>query len=270
MRRVRTSWTGILLLALSVIGGACVGSSWAKGPEDTNTAVYASSGGKRLIARYDLKARRVTLKLPDGKSVMLPEAVSASGARYSDGTMTFWEHQGTATLYKGEMALFEGKEVPGGHADEAGNIGASQSYCTAVAGASICDGVARYASNLKKTDTDFGNPSLVDPFECELNMGRGKEPIRASCTNFVHKVMVKGDWASVQFLLAPVEKRYMKLPVMADGSLHFLMKKDKSGNWRGVRWFLGSETPSLTGKQVKEFAVSGKVLTGLGWMVEEE
>jgi putative lipoprotein len=26
----------------------------------------------------------------------LPQAVSASGARFTDGTSTFWEHQGTA------------------------------------------------------------------------------------------------------------------------------------------------------------------------------
>jgi membrane-bound inhibitor of C-type lysozyme len=268
MRRVW--WVGIFFLALSVTGGTFVDPSPAKSPEDTHTAVYVSSEGKRLIARFDVKAGRVALKLPDGTGVTLPQAVSASGARYSSGAVTFWEHQGTATLYRGETTLFEGKEVPGDSPDEAGNIGASLSVCNAVAGAPICDGIARYAEDLKKRDKGFGSPSLVDPFECELNMGRGKEPIRASCTNFVHKVVVKGDWASVAFRLAPVEKKYKKLPVMADGSLHFLMKKDKSGGWRGVRWFLGSQTPSLTGKEVKELAISRSVLTGLGWWVEEE
>ena len=145
-----------------------------------------------------------------------------------------------------------------------------QLSCAAVARASLCDGVVRDASDLKRTDKDFGNPSLVDPFECQLYAGEGKKFIEGVCTNMVHKVIVKGDWASVGFLLAPVERRYRKSPVMADGSLYFLMKKDKSANWRGVHWFLGSQTPSLTKKQAKELAISGRVLTGLGWWVEEE
>ncbi len=33
-----------------------------------------------------------------GDTLTLPRAVSASGARYSDGTSTFWEHQGAALL----------------------------------------------------------------------------------------------------------------------------------------------------------------------------
>jgi putative lipoprotein len=34
----------------------------------------------------------------------LPIAVSASGARYSDGTYTFWEHQGTALFELADTA----------------------------------------------------------------------------------------------------------------------------------------------------------------------
>jgi membrane-bound inhibitor of C-type lysozyme len=34
----------------------------------------------------------------DGREVVLPRAVSGSGARYTDGTTTFWEHAGRARL----------------------------------------------------------------------------------------------------------------------------------------------------------------------------
>jgi membrane-bound inhibitor of C-type lysozyme len=37
------------------------------------------------------------VKLP-GRDLRLPLARSASGARYSDGAHTLWEHQGTARL----------------------------------------------------------------------------------------------------------------------------------------------------------------------------
>jgi hypothetical protein len=57
---------------------------------------------------------------------------------------------------------------------------------------------------------------------------------------------------------------------MADGTLCFLMKKGKDGVWRGVHWFLGSDTPSLGRDKMKALGMSDDVLTGLGWRVEEE
>jgi membrane-bound inhibitor of C-type lysozyme len=271
MRNIRAYCTGLLsLLTLFVTWGVCIESCYAKDPENTATAAYFSSRGERLTARFDMKAKKVTLTLPDGKSLTLPEAVSASGARYSDGKMTFWEHQGTATLFKGELAIFEGKEAPQGSPDRAEKETASPSPCAAVADARICDGVTRYAANLKKTDKDFGNPSPVDPFECQLDACKGKQPINALCRNVVDKIAVKGDYASVAFVVAPAKKKYEKLPIMADGALCFLMKKDKTGTWRGTGWFLGSDAPSLSKKKMKELGISAGVLAGVGWKVEEE
>ncbi|GGI54243.1 YbaY family lipoprotein [Oxalicibacterium solurbis] len=49
-----------------------------------------------LIARFG--DEKVELMLP-GRTVTLPQVISGSGARYSDGSTTFWN--------KGDMALFE-------------------------------------------------------------------------------------------------------------------------------------------------------------------
>ncbi|MGF7158690.1 membrane-bound inhibitor of C-type lysozyme [Rhodoligotrophos appendicifer] len=43
-------------------------------------------------------AKTAVIDLPEGRSLRLPIAISGSGARYSDGTSSFWEHQGSATF----------------------------------------------------------------------------------------------------------------------------------------------------------------------------
>ncbi|NLI45575.1 MAG: lysozyme inhibitor [Acidobacteria bacterium] len=71
--------------------------------------VYVSATGERLSARFDNVADAVTVTLPSGRTVTLPRAVSGSGARYSDGTDTFWEHHGEGTFTTGETTVFQGK-----------------------------------------------------------------------------------------------------------------------------------------------------------------
>lgn len=71
-------------------------------------ACYRTGDGKTAMASFDLGRDLVTVILPDGRSATLPAAPSASGARYSDGTETFWEHQGSARFFNGETLLFEG------------------------------------------------------------------------------------------------------------------------------------------------------------------
>ena len=78
-------------------------------PEPRITAAcYRSGDGKTVAASFDLGRNLVTVTLPDGRSVTLPAALSASGARYSDGKETFWEHQGSGRFFTGETLLFEG------------------------------------------------------------------------------------------------------------------------------------------------------------------
>lgn len=64
---------------------------------------YASASGERFEARYcsltDGSLRFVKVKMPDGKEVTLPQAVSASGVRYTDEReLVWWEHQGTVRV----------------------------------------------------------------------------------------------------------------------------------------------------------------------------
>jgi inhibitor of cysteine peptidase len=80
------------------------------------TACYRSGDGKIAVASFDLGRDLVTVTLPDGRSVTLPAAPSASGARYSDGKDTFWEHQGSGRFFTGETLLFSGVFQDTGHA----------------------------------------------------------------------------------------------------------------------------------------------------------
>ncbi len=75
-------------------------------------ATYLADDGRQVDACFDLPAKRVTVRLPDSTVLTLPVAISGSGARYSNGGKTFWEHQGTGRLMEGEKLLFEGKIKP--------------------------------------------------------------------------------------------------------------------------------------------------------------
>jgi membrane-bound inhibitor of C-type lysozyme len=60
---------------------------------------YESANGDRFVARYgslsDGTLHFVKLKMPDGREYTLPQAVSGSGARYTnDREIVWWEHQG--------------------------------------------------------------------------------------------------------------------------------------------------------------------------------
>lgn len=92
----------LLLLALC-------GTSGLFASEKEPVAVYVSEQGQRLTARFDIPGRKVRLVLPGGKTLTLPVAMSGSGARYSNGAQTFWEHQGSAIYEEGETLLFESK-----------------------------------------------------------------------------------------------------------------------------------------------------------------
>ena len=65
---------------------------------DIIEATFVCPDGTSMDTVFDNAADTVTVTLPDG-TVTLPRAVSASGARYSDGTITFWN--------KGDEALVE-------------------------------------------------------------------------------------------------------------------------------------------------------------------
>jgi putative lipoprotein len=67
-----------------------------------------------LKVRYDSRSQMATV-IAQGSTFELPIARSGSGARYSDGKTTFWEHQGEA-LFETPGASFTGckrQGVPG-------------------------------------------------------------------------------------------------------------------------------------------------------------
>lgn len=87
-------------------------------------AVYVLATGEQMAAQFDLPARTVTVTLPNGHIVTLPAAVSASGARYSNGKETFWEHQGIGRFFVKDELRFEGAHrVAGTSAPAAGGPG---------------------------------------------------------------------------------------------------------------------------------------------------
>jgi membrane-bound inhibitor of C-type lysozyme len=80
----------ILSLAALVVLGAC-STTQSGGPR----ADWRCDGGAAFSVRFDGDAAQV---FAGGQLYNLPVAQSGSGARYSNGAVEYWEHQGEATL----------------------------------------------------------------------------------------------------------------------------------------------------------------------------
>ncbi|HEY4303657.1 MAG TPA: MliC family protein [Gemmatimonadaceae bacterium] len=65
---------------------------------------YACSNGVTVRATFLNNATK--LRLPSG-SVRLPSVIAASGIRYANDSLEFWEHQGVATISQRDKPLFE-------------------------------------------------------------------------------------------------------------------------------------------------------------------
>lgn len=98
----------LVLIILCITLPGCAAGLSCNRDVDQVSAVYQAEDGKLLQACFDLKEQQVTLRPSNGLLHVLPIAISGSGARYSDGTFTFWEHQGTGRFFEGELLLFEG------------------------------------------------------------------------------------------------------------------------------------------------------------------
>ena len=85
---------------------ADVNSSTEKKP--VTTVHYLSDQSTKLTASFDQNTNQVQVTLPDERTVLLPAAISASGARYSNAYESFWEHQGKCTYTKGNKIIFKG------------------------------------------------------------------------------------------------------------------------------------------------------------------
>ncbi len=74
-------------------------------------ARYRSSDGKEMTARFNLPDQKVVVIPPGRKEITLPLAESASGARYSNGRETFWEHKSIGRFLVDDDVVFEGALV---------------------------------------------------------------------------------------------------------------------------------------------------------------
>jgi putative lipoprotein len=103
--------TAVILITCAMVLGGC-GSSAPRTEVATQQAPAVStppaSSKPPLIARFDCDTLaltatfhedRVVVEVPEQRPLTLPHVVSASGARYSDGTNVFWN--------KGREATFE-------------------------------------------------------------------------------------------------------------------------------------------------------------------
>ena len=68
-------------------------------------AVFRCPGGEKIETIFRDESVRVAL--PDGTTAELPRAVSASGARYSDGTTTLWNKGDTVFIMRGEEIVLQ-------------------------------------------------------------------------------------------------------------------------------------------------------------------
>ena len=110
--RIARAWAGTSVLGLTVLVAACSQPTAPTMPtaaeqEAISAGVEAADAGNQISVTWDCDGTMIPVRfmqdtvlvdLPDGTAVTLPIAISASGSRYSDGTVTYWEHQGTARI----------------------------------------------------------------------------------------------------------------------------------------------------------------------------
>jgi membrane-bound inhibitor of C-type lysozyme len=89
-------------LALGAALAACSTPPVGLNLEGGETFAYACSDGSVLSVHYyalsDGSLRFARLRLQNGTELTLPQLISGSGARYSDGHTTFWIVGNRATL----------------------------------------------------------------------------------------------------------------------------------------------------------------------------
>ena len=83
------------------LGLALLAAASAAAETPVATATFKCAGGKSIAATF--YADKVDLKLSDGRSLTVPQAMSASGARYAnkDESFVFWNKGNTAFVTEG-------------------------------------------------------------------------------------------------------------------------------------------------------------------------
>ncbi len=259
-----------LLLILCIMAEKGLDSCYAKPSVSMVIRIYVSAQGKQLNALFDISSEKVILQLPDGKTLTLPDTKPASGTRYSDGKTTFLVHQRNATLFRGNVVLFEGKESGAAPGDPAGKGKPPISMNDPSHDAALLrEAITNYASYLKYGDKDYGAKYNNDGFPCKLDTQTGLPLADADCTNILSRIITNGDWASAIFVPVAVAAIYKEMPIIGGDKVYFLMHRGQYGEWRGVHWFVSPGAPVIARKKMQEIGISGQVLTALGWKTEK-
>jgi membrane-bound inhibitor of C-type lysozyme len=104
-------------IAILPLAGCSRSGDAASQKSEAGRGTFVSTSGEAVTAIYyeTGNARNggtVELFFPDRPRVELFQAISASGARYTNKTAEWWEHQGEAAYNVGGSNLFRGKLLP--------------------------------------------------------------------------------------------------------------------------------------------------------------
>lgn len=95
--------------ALSTIKNTDTSTQASSGSQDNviNSVEYNCDNGKTIHALYFRE--KVELTLSDGRNMLLPQAISASGTRYanSDESFVFWSKGDTAFVQEDDSTTFD-------------------------------------------------------------------------------------------------------------------------------------------------------------------
>jgi len=85
----------------------CIIADSEKQLQIINTAVFACPDNKAIYAEFT--KNKVSLKLSDGREIILPQTISASGARYAnnDETFIFWNKGNGAFIEENEFTTYQ-------------------------------------------------------------------------------------------------------------------------------------------------------------------
>ena len=98
------------VLLAGVLGLLAVGCTGPNEPAETegNLVTFTCPGGETIEAIFPAElGGDVTVSLPDQEAMTLPAVEAASGARYSDGSTTFWEQGGEAMVEVGDEVVLQ-------------------------------------------------------------------------------------------------------------------------------------------------------------------
>jgi len=80
-------------------------------PKPTMRVTYHSESGEKLDALYNIEGSGVTVIQSNGKQTTLPQALAASGIRYTkDEKTVFWSKGPKAQFYVDDKLVFNGSE----------------------------------------------------------------------------------------------------------------------------------------------------------------